>query len=125
MALLPLNGAYLLTVTALTNHKDSRAEAIEQIVRFIYQRLPGSYGLLYEWNDETDDPPSRNAFRVRVVAMRQHPQQRPTKPKKALPPPRVVVTPKKRRARHGTYTQEPSPTQGWEGVFQGLYIEYT
>lgn len=67
VALLPLNGAYFLTVTALTNHKDSRAEAIEQIVCFIYQRLPGSYSLLYEWNDETDDPPGHNAFRVRVI----------------------------------------------------------
>jgi len=54
-------------LTQLGRHQDSRAQAIEQISRFIYQQLPGSYGLRYEGNDDTDDPPSRNAFRVRVV----------------------------------------------------------
>jgi hypothetical protein len=64
----PLNGVYFLTVTALVNHRSSAEEEIEGLVRFITQRLPGSWGLLYERDDETTAPPGPNAYRVRVVA---------------------------------------------------------
>lgn len=68
MALLPLNGSYFLNITALVNHRGGRTEQIERLISFIRERLPGSYGLLYEWDDETNSPPGRNAFRVRRVA---------------------------------------------------------
>ncbi|HXT38297.1 MAG TPA: Imm7 family immunity protein [Chloroflexota bacterium] len=35
---------------------------------FLYERLPGSWGLLYERDDETTAPPGPNAFRVRLLA---------------------------------------------------------
>ncbi|WP_084506113.1 Imm7 family immunity protein [Amycolatopsis sp. ATCC 39116] len=39
-------------------------------LRFVSRRLPGSYGLLYERDDEIRIPPGPNAFRVTVLAPR-------------------------------------------------------
>jgi hypothetical protein len=63
-----LRDRHVLTAAALTNHRDSRTELWDELLGEVVRRLPGSYGLVYERDDETDDPPGRNAFRVRVVA---------------------------------------------------------
>jgi len=58
---------YVLTATGLTNHRDSRGQAWDELLAEVVGRLPGTYGLVYEHDDETDEPPGRNAFRVRVA----------------------------------------------------------
>jgi hypothetical protein len=63
-----LNGEYFLTVTALVNHRSSAVRQVEDLVRFITERLPGSWGLIYERDDEATEPPGPNAYRVRVLA---------------------------------------------------------
>lgn len=68
VALLLLNGTYFLTITANVNRRRSEAAQIEKVIHFISERLPGSWGLLYERDDETTAPPGPNAFRVRTVA---------------------------------------------------------
>lgn len=41
---------------------------MEDTIDFVRTRLPGSWGLLYERDDETTLPPGPNAFRVTVLA---------------------------------------------------------
>jgi hypothetical protein len=57
-----------LTVTANVNRRRAEAEYIEELLQFISEQLPGSWGLLHERDDETTGVPGPNAFRVRVLA---------------------------------------------------------
>jgi len=66
-ALFPLNGEYFLTITAFVNRRRSEAEHIEQILQFVAERLPGSWGLTHERDDEIIDWPGPNAYRVRYL----------------------------------------------------------
>ncbi|WP_434444219.1 Imm7 family immunity protein [Lentzea sp. E54] len=61
-----VNGWYLLTMTGNPNRK--RDTWVEDTIDFVRTRLPGSWGLLYERDDETTLPPGPNAFRVTVLA---------------------------------------------------------
>lgn len=45
-----------------------RGTEIDDLLRFVSRRPPGSYGLLYERDDEMRIPPGPNAFRVTVLA---------------------------------------------------------
>jgi len=66
--LIPLNGTYYLTLTGDANRRRDEAAALEEILAFVTERLPGSWGLGYERDDEMQSPPGPNAFRVRVLA---------------------------------------------------------
>jgi hypothetical protein len=64
-----LNGEYCLSLHGLVNRRrQHEVMNIEQIIDFLIERLPGSYGLLYERSDEGPQPPGPGAFRVRVLA---------------------------------------------------------
>jgi hypothetical protein len=63
-----LNGEYFLTMTGLPNRRRDEAAQVDSLLAMIAEKLPGSYGLLYERDDEMPVPPGPNAFRVRVLA---------------------------------------------------------
>jgi hypothetical protein len=63
-----LNGEYFLTMTGLPNRRRDEAAQVDALLALIAEKLPGSYGLLYEQDDEMPVPPGPNAFRVRVLA---------------------------------------------------------
>jgi hypothetical protein len=46
----------------------AEGDRLELFLAIIGRRLPGSFGLIYERDDEMPDPPGTNAFRVRVMA---------------------------------------------------------
>ena len=62
----PINGEYMASFAGLANHSSSVAEAIISIFKKIGQKAPGSYGILYFWNDE--DTNSNNKFSVGRLA---------------------------------------------------------
>ncbi len=63
-----LNGQYFLTATGMVNRRRAEGERLDLFLDIISRRLPGSWGLVYERDDEMPDPPGPNAFRVRVLA---------------------------------------------------------
>lgn len=66
--LFPLNGTYYLTVTVDANRRRDEAQWIADLIGWVASDLPGSWGLLYERDDETPDWPGPNAFKVTVIA---------------------------------------------------------
>ncbi|EMF02196.1 hypothetical protein J7W19_03650 [Streptomyces mobaraensis NBRC 13819 = DSM 40847] len=62
------NGEYFVFINGLMNRRRDEAEEIDQLLRHIATRFPGSWGLLYERSADMDDPPGQGAFRVRVMA---------------------------------------------------------
>jgi hypothetical protein len=63
-----LNGQYWLALTAFANRRREEAVWIEDLLELVSQRLPGSWGLLYERDDEMSAPPGPNSYRVSVLA---------------------------------------------------------
>jgi hypothetical protein len=63
-----LNGGYFFTATGQINRQRDEGERLNLFLATIARRLPGSYGLVYERDDEMPDPHGPNAFRVKVVA---------------------------------------------------------
>ena len=63
-----LNGEHFLSINGLLNRPRDTEGAIEELMAFIAGRLPGSWGLVYDRNDEWSESPLVNAFRVRVLA---------------------------------------------------------
>lgn len=63
-----VNGSNYLTVTGHSNHVAYDRQVLDEMVDFILRELPGSYGLIYERNDERVDEAGVNAFLVRVIA---------------------------------------------------------
>ncbi|MFY1634569.1 Imm7 family immunity protein [Solwaraspora sp. WMMB335] len=63
----PLNGTYHLFVGINANRRRDEARLADEILQFVAHRLPGSYGILYDRDDERSDPPGPNAFRVRII----------------------------------------------------------
>lgn len=61
-----LNGQIFLVITGFPNRRRSDGVVLDDVLEVIRERLPGSYGLLYERDDEMDYPPGGNAFRVTV-----------------------------------------------------------
>jgi Immunity protein 7 len=62
------NGEPFVNVDGMANRPRQDGVALTDLLNFLAQRLPGSYGLLYESDDERIEPPGNNAFRVRVLA---------------------------------------------------------
>jgi hypothetical protein len=63
-----LNGAYFLSVAGLVNRRRHEARDLDALLTWLADRLPGSYGLLYEVSPDMPVPPGPGAFRVRVLA---------------------------------------------------------
>jgi len=63
-----LNGQYFVTADGMVNRRREEGERLDLFLAVIARRLPGSWGLIYERDDEMPDPPGPNAFRVRVMA---------------------------------------------------------
>lgn len=63
-----LNGGHFFTATGLVNRRRAEGARLDALLSLIADRLPGSWGVVYERDDEMPDPPGPNAFRVRVLA---------------------------------------------------------
>jgi len=63
-----LNGQYFVTAEGMVNRRREEGERLDLFLAVIARKLPGSWGLIYERDDEMPDPPGPNAFRVRVLA---------------------------------------------------------
>lgn len=69
-----VNGQYLLTFAGATNHRPTAFHDPVEWLQHVGQVAPGSYGVLYVWDDE-DGEGLRNAFQVYVLVrgkVRQH-----------------------------------------------------
>lgn len=64
----PFNGMYCLNITGHANRPRRYHQDIDQLLNFLAQKTPGSYGLLYWRDDEDDSSPGRTNFHVRVLA---------------------------------------------------------
>ena len=64
------NWGYFLRLTGLMLRNRGESDRIDELLALIADRLPGSYGLVYDRSDEGDmpTPPGPGAFRVRVLA---------------------------------------------------------
>lgn len=62
-----VNGEYHVWISGMPNHKPLLAGSPVEVFRRIAELAPGSYGLLYVWDDGDADG-YRNAFRVYVMA---------------------------------------------------------
>ncbi|TBL44927.1 hypothetical protein EYA84_01360 [Verrucosispora sp. SN26_14.1] len=63
-----LNGEYYLFLHGVANRRRDEAVRMRQVLQFVARRLPGSYGLLYEKDEDMPVPPGPNAFRAHVIA---------------------------------------------------------
>ena len=63
-----LNGIPTVTLQGELNRRLGYGDLLTELLDLLARRLPGSYGLVYERDDERVDPPGGNAFRVRVLA---------------------------------------------------------
>jgi Immunity protein 7 len=63
-----LNGQHFFSATGFVNRRLEEGDRLDLFLAIIARRLPGSYGLVYDRDDEMPDPPGPNAFRVRVLA---------------------------------------------------------
>ncbi len=68
MSFEPVNGQFHLFVSDAPNHRGERSEKIFSLFKFIALTAPGSYGLLYLWDDEDLIHGSENKFKVFVLA---------------------------------------------------------
>lgn len=63
-----LNGQYFFMADGFVNRRRDEGERLDLFLDTISRRLPGSWGLVYERDDEMPDPPGPNGFRVRMLA---------------------------------------------------------
>lgn len=63
-----LNGQYFLWVNGQVNRPRDEAAAVDDLLAYLAVHLPGSWGLVYDRNDDWLEPSLVNAFRVRVLA---------------------------------------------------------
>ncbi|MCA1221097.1 Imm7 family immunity protein [Streptomyces sp. 8L] len=62
------NGEYFVLVNGLVNRRRDEAEDVDDLLRHIATRFPGSWGLLYERSPDMEVPPGQGVFRVKVMA---------------------------------------------------------
>ncbi len=67
LKLYPANGNYYLSLGGFLNRKTAEATEIMELYQFIADQAPGSYGLLYTFDDE-DTEGYDNRFKVFVLA---------------------------------------------------------
>lgn len=64
----PLNGMYVLIMAGAPNRPGEYRRDIEMLIAFLARETSGSYGLLYERDDEDASPPGPGEFRITVLA---------------------------------------------------------
>lgn len=65
---LSLNGQHFLVANGYVNRRRDEGERLDLFLSIVARKLPGSWGVIYERDDEMPVPPGPNAFRVRVLA---------------------------------------------------------
>jgi Immunity protein 7 len=63
-----LNGQNFLIATGMINRRREEGQRLDDLLAMVVRLLPGSWGLIYERDDESSLPPGPNAYRVRVIA---------------------------------------------------------
>ncbi len=64
-----LNGKYYVTLTCYANRpRAHELGIIDSLVTAVVRQFPGSYGLIYEFDDERTEFPGHDAFKVTVLA---------------------------------------------------------
>ncbi|WP_433005804.1 Imm7 family immunity protein [Kribbella sp. CA-294648] len=58
------NYARFLTIAGNANHLRTHSADVHGLLQLVGERLPGSWGLLYEQDDERTEPPGPDAYRV-------------------------------------------------------------
>lgn len=58
------NYARFLTIAGNANHLRTHSADVHGLLRLVGERMPGSWGLLYEQDDERTEPPGPDAYRV-------------------------------------------------------------
>lgn len=64
----PINGQWFMTVVCHANRRRAEATFLDELFEYIASRLPGSWGLVHDRDDEMPEPYGPNRFRVRVLA---------------------------------------------------------
>jgi hypothetical protein len=70
-----LNGHFYLSMHGLLNRRTAEAEFMESLLSLVSERLPGSWGMVHERDDEMPEPVGPNSFRIRVMTrgvLREH-----------------------------------------------------
>ena len=62
------NGEVTILISGLANRRRKESVSIDELLLATARSLPGSWGLIYDRDDETELPPGPNAYRVRVLA---------------------------------------------------------
>jgi hypothetical protein len=57
-----LNGQYFLTATGLVNRQREEVHRLEELLSLVAEHLPGSWGLVYERDDEMPRTSDRTGF---------------------------------------------------------------
>jgi Immunity protein 7 len=63
-----LNGQYFFRADGMINRRREEGERLDLFLSLIARKLPGSWGLVYDRDDEMPKPFGSNSFRVRVLA---------------------------------------------------------
>ena len=66
--LFSVNGTSFLNVTVNPNRHRTEGESLDTVLAFVAQRMPGSWGLVYDRDDSMPQPYGPNSFRVRAIA---------------------------------------------------------
>ncbi|MFE3170490.1 Imm7 family immunity protein [Amycolatopsis sp. NPDC059090] len=62
------NGMFVLWVNGMPNHTGVHRAELDELLGYIARVLPGSHGILYEWDEESSEWPWPYGYRVRVMA---------------------------------------------------------
>ena len=62
-----MNGGTYLLLHGAHNRRAGRAERVESLIEFVASSFPGSYGLLYEWDEQTKTEHGFGVWSVSVV----------------------------------------------------------
>ena len=62
-----VNGFWVLNLTCCSNRERGEAAVVDDVLTWIATRLPGSYGLVFDRDDDLPEPYG-NQHRVRVIA---------------------------------------------------------
>lgn len=63
-----LNGQHFFRAGGFVNRRREEGERLDLFLSVIARKLPGSWGLVYERDDDMPSPPGPNGFRVRTLA---------------------------------------------------------
>lgn len=63
-----MNGQFFLVADGLLNRYRDEGRMLDQLLLIVVEDLPGSWGIVYERDDEMPVPPGPNAYRVRVLS---------------------------------------------------------